>query len=686
MNTCRRFVGQNIIVVLAVCFFAAGMPKGNAATAEPQHNQHPLSAAARANADRQIAALMADKAQWTPGQKKLDTQLIFAARLRTNSVVHPLAVKLRPSLTPEADGRVKVDIKATVSADLLAAIEAAGGTNIISMPKYHFIRAILPVENLEALAARADVKFIQPYRKPRHNAVDSEGDTTHQAITARATYSVTGAGVSVGVLSDSIDNGSNALSMAITSGNINPSNTFVLTGQAGTGEGEGLAMCEVVHDLAPGATIYFATGAASEEQMAENIISLANYGCTIITDDESYADESPFQDGVIAQAVKTVCAEGVLFFSCARNSGNLDSTNSATWEGDFTSGGSAGSAGTYLAFVPGVTENEILPGGFDFDVNLFWSDPLGAADDDYDLYMLDSYGDVVYSSQNTQDGSQDPYEHIDDPEQYSAGYYLAVTLYSGSARYLHLDFGRGVIDYATTGCVRGHNACDVTNSFCVAATPAKTAYATGNPTGPYPGAFNTANKVEYFSADGARRMFYNADGSAITPGNYSSTGGKVFLKPDFTAADGVTTTPPGFAPFFGTSCAAPHAAAIAALVASYNPLLSATQVRQVLTNSCIDIMAAGWDRDSGWGILMAPKALQNTPVSSYFLPGTEVFKAGQFQATVVGAVGSNYNILYSTNLTTWTSLETIKLTNVNSVFTDTHATTVRRFYESKYVP
>ena len=42
-------------------------------------------------------------------------------------------------------------------------------------------------------------------------------------------------------------------------------------------------------------------------------------------------------------------------------------------------------------------------------------------------------------------------------------------------------------------------------------------------------------------------------------------------KPDITAADGVSTSVPGFAPFFGTSPAAPRAAAIAALVLSGNP-------------------------------------------------------------------------------------------------------------------
>ena len=57
-------------------------------------------------------------------------------------------------------------------------------------------------------------------------------------------------------------------------------------------------------------------------------------------------------------------------------------------------------------------------------------------------------------------------------------------------------------------------------------------------------------EVEPFSSDGPRQMFYYADGTPITPGNYSSSGGAIFAKPDLCAPDDVTTTV--FNPFYGT--------------------------------------------------------------------------------------------------------------------------------------
>ena len=682
----RRWCGKRFLPAAAI--FA-----GLAATASAQH-QPPLSEAARQNAEQQIAALWTIKAGLTKTQQKLDSQFIFATRQDANGIIHPKVPKLRHTLKFLADGRVRVEIVGGVTPGLLAAIKDAGGTVVGSWPEGRSIIAMMPLVKIEKLAAREEITFIRPAPESRRSAVDSEGDTTHSAITARANYGVTGTGIKVGVLSDSIDNGSNALSAAIASGNIDANNTYVIPGQAGSGEGEGLAMCEVVHDLAPGASIYFATSTTSQAQMASNIIALANAGCRIICDDELYDNESPFQDQVIAQAVNTVANQGVLYLSAAGNSGNLDSGMSAMrgraaifprgvgrWPNGLELDFAKGQQGTNVVF-----ENQIISGGYDFRADLIWNDPLGASTNDLDLYMVNSSGDIVYSSQNPQTGTQDPYESIPDPAKLSSGYSLVVTLYSGTTNLvLHLGFGRGILDWATRGCTHGHNACDATNMITVAATPAHTAFGSGNPTGPYPNPFNTADVVEYFSADGPRQMFYNPDGSAITPGNFTSTGGRVYLKPELTAADGVTCTPPGFAPFFGTSCATPHAAAIAALVWSYNPQLNATQVRQILTNSCIDIMTNGFDFDSGWGILMAPLALQHTPPPSpQFVTGSAIYTSGGgFSASLSGVSGTNYTILVSTNLSNWSTLKTVTMTNSVTVFTDSTTSLKRRYYRAE---
>ena len=73
--------------------------------------------------------------------------------------------------------------------------------------------------------------------------------------------------------------------------------------------------------------------------MAANILALQAAGCSIIVDDITYFAEGLFQDGIIAQAVNTVVANGAMYFSSAANSGSLDKGTSGTWEGDFLNGG-----------------------------------------------------------------------------------------------------------------------------------------------------------------------------------------------------------------------------------------------------------------------------------------------------------------------------------------------------------
>jgi hypothetical protein len=128
----------------------------------------------------------------------------------------------------------------------------------------------------------------------------------------------------------------------------------VLPGQAGAGD-EGTAMLELIHDIAPGAQLYFATAIQPPVGcitcFAQNIRDLRAAGCDIIVDDVMYFVETPFQDGqgpgvssptnggVVTQAVNDVTAAGALYFSSAGNSGNINDGTSGVWEGNFSDGG-----------------------------------------------------------------------------------------------------------------------------------------------------------------------------------------------------------------------------------------------------------------------------------------------------------------------------------------------------------
>ena len=133
--------------------------------------------------------------------------------------------------------------------------------------------------------------------------------------------------------------------------------------------------------------------------------------------------------------------------------------------------------------------------------------------------------------------------------------------------------------------------------------------------------FNGTESVRTDNSDGPRRIFFEPDGTAITAGNFSSTGGELLQKPDLTAATCVTTATPGFSTFCGTSAAAPHAAAIAALMLEAagwsersHPL---TDLRTGMTTgtAVLDIETTGPDRDSGAGIVMAPGAVDAVDVA-----------------------------------------------------------------------
>jgi hypothetical protein len=661
-----------------VAFVAAAPPLAQAAALDvvqsapglrPAGSAVPAAPAAVAERARtQIALVTADKLGWTPAEQKMDSHLIYAARaMRGEPAVPGLAPLPHVIERAQVDrqGIVTVDIKATVDGSLLAALRALGAQIISALPEYDAVRAQLPIGAVEAAASLPAVHFIGVAQRPHFNrratpsltpnapippaqpplsapsapsaptsghadfagradvgaalqavqpalpvtaaVLSSEGDHAHGADTVR-NLGIAGAGVKVGVLSSGVD----SLATQQAAGAL-PAVT-VLSGQGGSGD-EGTAMLEIVHTLAPGAQLYFATADGGDAQMASNITALHTAGCAVIIDDATYFDEGVFQDGPIAQAVETVTAAGALYFSSAANNGNKDSGTSGTWEGDFLASATSDSHGVYHDFGGGTTADRINANAMD-GITLKWSDPLGASANDYDLYIVNSLGAIEDMSTNRQTGSSDPLEETFSAD--GAGLFVVVTKFSGSSRALHIDTERGQLQINTAAATFGHNA--AAGGLSMAATNVANALGKEFLGG-------AQDPVETYSSDGFRRIFYQPNGTPITAGNFliATNGGTVLGKPDITAADCVSNNTPGFSPFCGTSAAAPHAGAIAALALSMPNHPTAAQIKAAMLSSALDVMATGADRDSGSGVVMADRLIAAltpvpSPISFFTLP------------------------------------------------------------------
>jgi hypothetical protein len=635
----------------------------------------------------QMSALVAEKRSRTPAQRKIDSNLLYGAKMARREAIAQGVQALEVYLPDQTKDGVAVDVRAQVSQGLLNQLIGLGAQIMDVSARYENIRLRIDLTKIESIAALPQVRHIMPKQEALTQRVDvldlpaattaapltglervnrakarkiqdraaliasvrtalgqsqdgpitnvgsqeSQGDWKHNAVAARSRFGVSGAGVKVGVLSDGVT----SLTSSQGLGDLGP--VTVLPGQAGSGD-EGTAMLEIIHDLAPNAQLYFATAFTSISSFAQNIRDLRTAGCDIIVDDVGYFAETPFQDGqtgtsstnggVVIQSVKDVTAAGALYFSSAANSGNKNDAQSGTWEGDYVDGGPAGAPITGITGESGNLHDfgggqlyDVMTVGSGNPISLHWSDPLGSAANDYDLFRLDSTGATVLAVSNAvQDGTpgDDPFEIMSGAGSGNNNQRIVILNYLGTqaGRFFHLDTNRARLGTSTAGNTHGHAATSAPYSFGVAATSAQI-----NGLNP----FNNTHVIETFSSDGPRHIFFMQDGTAITPGNFSSTGGSTLQKPDLTAADGVSVTGVGGFPnpFFGTSAAAPHAAAIAALIKSRNLALTQAQIKAALFASAIDIEGAGVDRDSGVGIIMADSAVGA-------VPGPTTHPAGDF--------------------------------------------------------
>jgi subtilisin family serine protease len=522
--------------------------------------------------------------------------------------------------------------------------------------------AVAPAD-LTAVAAAAGVRSVWPARRPilygagegpcEGGSAISEGLGQLHVGEAREAFDLRGSGITIGVLSDSYDAAteevvtdaredvaSNDLPGLASSCSDQQLPVDVLEDLSSTpGEeagDEGRAMLQIVHDLAPHAKLAFATAFESEESFAENIERLARpvseggAGANVIVDDVAWFEEPFFQDGPVAVAINQVTSEGVTYLTATGNDNLFDSNGHeiASWEApEFRDSGACPAAVAALAGFNGNHCMDFKPGaetdrtfgitvepGETLTVDLQWAEAWNGVLTDLDAVLLSASGKEVLTGsveQNTgAKGTQRPLEIVQWTNKANTAQpvQLAINRFSGLSprlKFILMENGGGVsaTEYPVSSggdvvgpTIFGHAG--AASAISVAAVP-----------------FSNSAKLERYSSRGPVTHYFGPV-NGTTPALPLVLPEEV-AKPDLAATDCGATTFFAFLSggtwrFCGTSAAAPHAAAVAALVRQAKPTLPKQQVRDALTGSASPVGTYG-PTAAGAGLVNAFAAIGGLP-------------------------------------------------------------------------
>jgi len=563
-------------------------------------------------------------------------------------------------------GRVLVDVRFDRGA--LAALDELGdaGAEIVAPSRrYQTVTVAIAPAQLRRLADVRGVEGVAEKRAPMLFGVGaqceggwriSEGVSQLNAATARSKYGVDGSGVTVGVLSDSYDRASLAADESgpvathagedVLSGDLpgsgNPcpgekAPVNVLADFPGPASDEGRGMLQLVHDVAPGASLAFATAFLSEISFAQNIETLAKplaeagAGADVIVDDVIWFEEPFFQDGPIAVAVDKVVGDGAAYFSAAGNNNLFEGGNEiASWEAPeyrdaktcpaFLLGLIPAGTAHCMDFDPGgatdTTFAITVSPGATLNLDLQWAEPWFGVETDLDAYLFDLGGNLLTAEDNDNVGSlQRPVEL---PEWENTGTTpKTVRLVINNCaeecnpeaepgtpivKFALLQNGSGVTntEYPTSSegdvvgpTIFGHAA--ASGAVALAAVP-----------------YNDDNQVEKYSSRGpVTHHFEPVLGTSAADPLPSP---EAIAKPDLAATDCGATTFFSFLAgdgewrFCGTSAAAPHAAAVAALQLEAEPAATVEALRASQTSTAVPVGSFG-PNAVGAGLLSADSAI-----------------------------------------------------------------------------
>jgi hypothetical protein len=495
------------------------------------------------------------------------------------------------------------------------------------------ITGFYPIANLNKFdlePMRSLINFVMPVFPPVGNGgiAQSAGDSAMRTNFVRNGFNLSGEGIKIGVLSDSYntlpgDPATNDVNNGDLPGAGNPVNTtpveVLLDYPYGPKSDEGRAMLQIVHDVAPKSALAYRTGFISPGDFADGIGALTAAHCKVIVDDITFITEPYFKPGVVSKAYQAATASGV---TCVSAAGNFADKS---YEGIFNPAPGAapfGLAGRAHNFGGGdIFQRDSVKGSPDhpqtYTIVLQWDENMYSLGgntgvvSDLDAYSVDQLGNVIGFNRYNVGG--DPIE------------VLTLTVTQNSIIDL-LIVNSSLDATATTSNVRFKYVVfrgDLKiNEFIQGATTIV-------------GHGNTPEIITVAAA-----FYGNTPAFGVptpTRSNFSSIGGTTYLgstspKPDITGPNGVNTTvafgsidyeSDGLPNFFGTSAAAPHVAAAAALLIQarqkfYNQVLSPAGVKSLLISNAISMDVPGFDYKTGYGFVQADSAARTlanpTPV------------------------------------------------------------------------